>query len=96
MAASDEKAAEAEARATAEALGRETIDPAEAAWLAKRILQDDTIDENERALLVFLKKEAKAIDPALKPLFARAKLRRKGRQMMKNRPHEDIGYVIAS
>jgi len=73
-AASDEKAAEAEARATAEALGRETIDSAEAAWLAKRILQDDAIDENEQALLVFLKKEAKAIDPALKPVLARAKL----------------------
>jgi hypothetical protein len=74
MAASDEKAAEAEARKTAELLGRETIDAAEAAWLAKRILQDDTIDENERALLAFLKKEAKAIDPALKPLFDRAKI----------------------
>ena len=61
-------------RATAEALARESIDPAEAAWLSKRILQDDTIDENERALLAFLKKEAKAIDPALKPLFARAKI----------------------
>jgi hypothetical protein len=74
MAASDEKAAEAEARATREMLGRETIDSAEAAWLAKRILQDDTIDDNERALLAFLKSEAKAIDPALKPLLARAKL----------------------
>ena len=59
---------------TAEALARESIDPAEAAWLSKRILEDDTIDENEYALLAFLKKEAKAIDPALKPLLARAKL----------------------
>ena len=73
-AAADETAAEAEARATAEALGREAIDAAEAAWLAKRILMDGAIDENERALLEFLKKEAKAIDPALKPLLARAKL----------------------
>jgi len=73
-AASDEKSAEAEAKTTAELLGRETIDSAEAAWLAKRILQDDAIDENERALLIFLKKEAKAIDPALKPVLARAKL----------------------
>ena len=74
MAASDEKAAEAEDRATKERLAREQIDGAEAAWLAKRILQDGTIDENERALLAFLKKEATAIDPALKPLLARAKL----------------------
>ncbi len=73
-AAAGEKAAQAEARATADLLGRETIDSVEAAWLAKRILQDDAIDENEQALLVFLKKEAKAIDPALKPVLARAKL----------------------
>ena len=74
MAASDEKAAEAEALSIKEALGRETIDSFEAAWLAKRILQDDEIDENERALLAFLKKEAQAIDPALKPVLARAKV----------------------
>ena len=74
MAASDEKAAEAEAKTTAELLGRETIDSTEAAWLAKRILQDNEIDENELALLAFLKKEAKAIDLALKPVLARAKL----------------------
>jgi hypothetical protein len=73
-AAADEKTAEAEARATKELFEQETIDAAEAAWLVKRILQDDAIDENERALLTFVKKEAKAIDPALKPLFARAKL----------------------
>jgi hypothetical protein len=74
MAANDGKAAEAEARATAEALARESIDSTEAAWLAKRILQDDTIDDNERALLAFIKKEAKAIDPALTPLLTRAKI----------------------
>jgi hypothetical protein len=73
-AAADEKAAEAEARATRELFEQETIDSSEAAWLAKRILQDDTIDDNERALLALLKKEAKAIDPALKPLFERAKM----------------------
>ncbi len=73
-AAADEKAAEAEARATQELFEQETIDTTEAQWLAKRILQDDTIDDNERALLVFLKKEAKAIDPALKPLLDRAKI----------------------
>jgi len=74
IAAGDEKEAEAEARITRERLAREQIDASEAAWLAKRIIQDNTIDENERALLVFLKKEATAIDPALKPLLTRAKL----------------------
>ena len=73
-AASDERAAEAEARTTADRLGHETIDSVEAAWLAKRILQDNAIDENEQALLAFLKKEAKAIDPELKPVLARAKI----------------------
>jgi len=73
-AAADEKAAEAEARATKELFEQETIDSTEAAWLAKRILQDDTIDDHERALLAFLKKEAKAIDSGLKQLFARAKI----------------------
>jgi hypothetical protein len=73
-AASEEKAAEAEARATRERLAREQIDAGEAAWLAKRILQDGTIDENERALLAFLKKEAHAIDPSLEPVMARAKV----------------------
>jgi hypothetical protein len=73
-AASDEKAAEAEARATRERLAREQIDAGEAQWLAQRILQDGAIDDNEHALLAFLRKEARAIDPALEPVMARAKL----------------------
>ncbi len=64
----------AEALATKVRLQREQIDPAEAAWLAERILRDGTIDENERALLAFLKKESPAIDPALQPVLKRAGL----------------------
>jgi len=72
--ATAKKEAEAEAQATRKRLAREQIDADEAAWLAKRILQDGTIDENERALLAFLKKEAQGIDPSLQPLLDRAKL----------------------
>ncbi|MEQ1864029.1 MAG: hypothetical protein ABL996_05185 [Micropepsaceae bacterium] len=68
------KDAQAEDRATRLRLSREAIDPAEAAWLAERILRDGTIDENERALLAFLKKESPAIDPALKAVISRAGL----------------------
>jgi hypothetical protein len=70
----DKKEAEAEAQATKLRLSRERIDADEAAWLAERILRDGTIDENERALLTFLKKESPSIDPALKPVLARAGL----------------------
>lgn len=70
----DKKEAQAEERATKQRLSREAIDPAEAAWLAERILRDGAIDENERALLTFLKKESPSIDPALKPVLARAGL----------------------
>jgi hypothetical protein len=70
----DKKEAQAEDRATKQRLSREAIDPAEAAWLAERILRDGAIDENERALLTFLKKESPSIDPALKPILARAGL----------------------
>ena len=68
------KEAQAEDRATKQRLSREAIDPAEAAWLAERILRDGTIDENERALLTFLKKESPSIDPALKAVLSRAGL----------------------
>jgi hypothetical protein len=66
--------AEEEARATKKRLSREQIDRVEAKWVAERILRDGTIDENERALLVFLKKESPAIDPALKPILDRVGL----------------------
>lgn len=66
------KEAEAEARATKLRLSREQIDADEARWVAERILRDGSIDENERALLAFVKKESPAIDPALKDVMAKA------------------------
>jgi len=68
------KEAETEARATKLRLSREQISEDEAKWVAERILRDGSIDENERALLTFLKKEAPAIDPALKDVMAKAGL----------------------
>ena len=68
------KEAEAEQRVTRERLVREQIDADEAKWVAERILKDGAVDENERALLAFLKREAPAIDPALDALMKRAGL----------------------
>lgn len=68
------KEAEAEDRATRLRVQREQIDAEEAKWVAERILKDGTIDENEKALLAFLKKESPKVDPALAPLFKRAGL----------------------
>ena len=55
-------------------LSREGVDADEAKWLAERILRDGSIDENERALLSYLKKEAPFIDPALETVMKRAGL----------------------
>lgn len=70
--------AEAEAQAdreeTQRRLSRERVDADEATWLAERILRDGSIDENERALLSFLKKESPFIDPALESVMKRAGL----------------------
>ena len=55
-------------------LARERVDHDEAVWLTERILRDGSIDENERALLTYLRKEAPHIDPALEPAFKRAGL----------------------
>jgi hypothetical protein len=55
-----------------EIITRETIAPADAAWLAERIGRDGTLTANERALLAFLKAEAPALDPALQELVDRA------------------------
>lgn len=68
------KEADAEARATKLRLQREAIDADEAKWLAERILRDGAVDENERALLTYLKKEAPKIDPALQDVMKRAGL----------------------
>ena len=66
------KEVEAERETTRLRLSREQIDGDEAAWLCERILRDGTVDENERALLVYLRKEAPHIDPALEPAMKRA------------------------
>ena len=63
---------DAEREATRLRLVREQIDGEEAAWLSERILRDGSIDENERALLTFLRKEALHIDPALEPVLKKA------------------------
>ena len=66
--------AEAEDRAKESARAsfeRESIDPDEAVWLLERIEQDHEIDENERALLIFIKQECPSIDSRLNPLLAR-------------------------
>lgn len=48
---------------------REKIDRAEVEWLIERLEEDDRIDENEWALLAFIKEKAVDIDPALVPYF---------------------------
>jgi len=63
---------EADREETRLLLSREQVDPDEAVWLAERMLRDGSIDENERALLAYLRKEAPHIDPALEPVFKRA------------------------
>lgn len=57
---------------TSRRLSREQVDHDEAVWLAERILRDGSIDDNERALLAYLRKEAPLIDPVLEPVFKRA------------------------
>lgn len=64
--------AEAEAEATRRQLAMERVDATEAEWLEARMLADGTIDENERALLAFLKAEAQGAEQVLGALFARA------------------------
>lgn len=63
---------EAEAKWIDDAFARETIDPAEAAWLADRLGRDGVLKDNERALLKFIKDNAPQIDAALEPLIAKA------------------------
>jgi hypothetical protein len=66
--------AEEEAHATKKRLARERIDESEANWLASRLMRSGAIDENEKALLAYLKKESPEIDPALLPVLAQAGL----------------------
>ncbi|MDZ4868216.1 MAG: hypothetical protein SGI91_12925 [Alphaproteobacteria bacterium] len=68
------KDAAAEDQATRVRLSREQVDADEAKWVAERILRDGAIDENERALLAYLKKESPSVDASLLPLFKKAGL----------------------
>ena len=73
--ARERQAQEAEVAAEAAAqAGRASIDDDEAAWLSTRIPDTRATDDNERALLAFIKAEAFATPAALAPLFARAGL----------------------
>ena len=71
------EAAEAAAEAAAQA-ERAAIDGAEARWLCERIPDTRAVDDNERALLAFIKAEAEAeavaVPEVLALLFARAGL----------------------
>jgi hypothetical protein len=57
-----------------EALTRESIDEAEARWLLGRIAEDDTVHENERALLMFIRDNSPNVHPLLQELFKQVPL----------------------
>ena len=52
-----------------EAFALEVIDAEEAAWLCTRLHHDAAIDEDEKALLAFIKENARAIDPDLRSIM---------------------------
>jgi hypothetical protein len=68
------KEAGAVAAAAKVQVAREAVDADEAKWLIERIQRDGTIDDNERALLVFLKKESPSIDKSLQAVMKQAGL----------------------
>lgn len=68
------EAAAARAAAEAEAARREGVDAEEAAWLIARFPPGSETDPCLRALLAFLRNEARFIDPAAEPLFDRTGL----------------------
>jgi len=57
-----------------DALARESIDEAEARWLLGRIAEDDTVHENERALLMFIRDNSPNVHPLLQDLFKQVSL----------------------
>ncbi len=63
--------AQREAERAGEAMARESIDESEAEWLIARASEDDVLDENELALLAFIKQESPQIHPSLGELIAR-------------------------
>lgn len=50
----------------------EEVDDIEAAWLAERIAQDGAVDDNERALLRFIREESPKLHPSLQTLLSAA------------------------
>ena len=60
---------EREAERASEASQREAVDEGEARWLLERLSEDGRIDDNERALLRFIRENATAIHPALEPVL---------------------------
>ena len=63
---------EQEAARAYDATLRETVDEAEAGWLIERLTADGQIDDNEKALLQFIRQNATAIHPSLEPVLQRA------------------------
>jgi hypothetical protein len=61
-------------RQKVEIVTHDAVAPANATWLAERIGRDGKITANERALLLFLKTQSPAIDPALRVLVNQAAL----------------------
>ncbi len=56
----------------ATAMSRESIDAGEAQWLLANIGASGPLEENEKALLTFIRRNAPQIDPTLEPLLDRA------------------------
>ncbi len=65
---------EAEARDARIALEREAVDEEEARWLLGRLNRDNALDDNEKALLAFIRNTSPDIHPSLEPLFQKAGL----------------------
>ena len=55
-----------------ESMARESIDESEAEWLISRAAENDVLDDNELALLEFIKRESPQIHPSLVDLMAKA------------------------
>lgn len=64
--------AERQARIDATLASAAPVTAEESRWLVDRLGRDDALDENEQALLRFVKTEAPLLDEALTPLLARA------------------------
>jgi hypothetical protein len=68
----EEAWAERNVRKEAAIASAETVTAEEAEWLARRMGRDGMLQENEKALLRFIRDEAPSIHPSLKSLIAKA------------------------